>query len=35
MVSEILNCYEEIFTNKREFARFMGWVRRKAGAKTA
>ena len=26
---------KEIFTNKREFARFMGWVRRKAGAKTA
>ena len=32
---QILNCYEEIFTNKREFAHFMGWVRRKAGAKTA
>lgn len=34
IVSEILNCYAEIFVRKREFAHFMGWVRRKAGAKT-
>ena len=35
IVSEILRCYEEIFTNKCEFARFIGWVRCKAGEKTA
>lgn len=34
MVSEILNCYAEIFVRKREFAHFMGWVRKKVGIMT-
>ena len=34
MVSEILNCYAEIFVRKSEFARFMEWVRKKVGIMT-
>lgn len=34
MVSEILNCYAEIFVRKSEFAHFMEWVRKKVGIMT-
>lgn len=31
IVSEILNCYAEVFVRKSEFAHLMEWVRRKVG----
>lgn len=35
IVSEILNCYAELFVQKSEFAHFVEWIRKKVGMMTS